>query len=49
MSLLRIRTISVFLELGSPESWEQQVAAAGKFLAQAQQHYEALGEPPYML
>jgi hypothetical protein len=46
MCLLRIRTITVFLKLGPPESWEQQVAAAGTFLAQAQQQYLALGELP---
>lgn len=40
----RVRTITAFLELPADSSqWEAEVAAAGRFLAHAQQHLESLG------
>lgn len=40
----RVRTITVFLQLPADSShWEAEVAAAGRFLAHAQQHLESLG------
>lgn len=44
MHPFRIRTVTAFLHLSDdPSKWEVEVAAAGAFLAQAQQHLESLG------
>jgi hypothetical protein len=41
----RVRTVTAFLQLPPDSSrWEAEVAAAGKFLAFAQQQLEALGK-----
>jgi len=43
---IRIRTVTAFLHLPPDNSkWEADVAAAGAFLAAAQQHLQAMGKP----